>query len=312
MTETSLLDGLRSVAPQHSEAEFAKLTRRLATSIVRQVPRPGGGEWNAEDVADLAQDFWVSGRALKAILSARNDEHLAALVAQSIRQLAIDQLRAADETGMHERVSDVLKKGPFVRHGRAWGVAGFVEGEIWQGSIGELVEAGWAVPVTVMRLRADAKRRSSYASRTHFEALLEAVLATAGVPVPLSVLVEVCSHRLGQLATVVDAEVDAATPFQDPEASTVGRLVAEAIWMQLTDSQKAVVPYLNLSARDAAGIVGLGRSAVNVAQGAVKQIVADECQEMSEEERIHLVRCLCVLHNDDVKAGQSPTMLRGR
>jgi hypothetical protein len=225
--------------------------------------------------------------------------------------MVIDQLRAHDETGLRQRILDVLRKGLFEQHREAWGLPGFNTGERYQGSEAALIEAAWAVPVEVLRVRADSKRRSSYASRADFETMLTAILAAAQAPVPLTSLVDACAHRLGQAATVFDAEADPATTAGTPEDILVGQSIASVLWAQLTASQRAVVPYLDLSARKAAVVIGLGPSAVNVAQSAVKAIVANECRELTREEQLEVVKHLCELHAQEIGAGHNEAMPRG-
>jgi DNA-directed RNA polymerase specialized sigma24 family protein len=310
--ERSLLESLRVRDPlPEAQAALFKLTLRLAASAARKLPRPGGGEWSPDDISDLTQDIYESGRLTTAILKAEDDEHLAALISTALRRMAIDRIRAADETGLHERVSDVLRNGPFVQHSGAWGPPGFSAGERYQGSESALIQAVWAVPVTILRVRADSKRRSSYASREDFEAMLSAVLGVAQAPVPLRSLVSTCAHRLGQAVTVFDHDADPVAPAGTPEDVLVGQSIAAVLWAQLTSSQRSVVPYLDLSSRQAAAIIGLGHSAVSVAQSAVKAVVANECRELTGGEQLEVVKHLCELHAHDIAAGQTEPMPRG-
>jgi hypothetical protein len=302
----SLLDRLRhaintSSTADHAWGELDSIVRRAATATARRssTPTPDGGPWTNERVADLAQTFWATNRHLKVIAAANDDDHLRNLVSRETRNLAIACARKAGRTGLHDRLLDVLKKGPFRGSNGAWYLKEQTSDECYQGSFEAIIEAAYSIPIVLQHVRDDSQRRTSFATRAELENLVTSMIRAAGAGLEMRDLSRVVERRFN-LAPPVEVEFVLAENVAASERSTSadadGRV--PKIWTLLTRDQQAVLAHMDPeidNVRATATKVGFGRDKVSRTIRTTHAILATELEALGHEERIEVLQQLLAL-----------------
>lgn len=288
-----------------------RMLRKAAVDVTRdnRIPRPGGGPWSAEDLDDLVQEVFASGRFDKLVLSSSDDAHFRARSTVAIKHMIIDQLRESGQSALRERVVDVLNRGDFVSVGDAYGLADHNPEDRYQAASAPLHQAAQRTPARVQPFNPNAERASSFAPRSDLEAVLTAVLQAAGAPVATTTLVQIVGYRVavGRIPDIPDA--DPVVPSVTPEQTTIGNSTAYAIWEQLTPTQRRVVPLMDNSAREAAKEIGLGKTVIAEAMSGVRTVAQAHGADLDDDTQREVMRELLQLceggHHDEMSRDTS-------
>ena len=147
----------------------------------------------------------------------------------------------------------------------------------------DLLRAAFAVPgVWMTRWSAAAERRSPFASKDDLTRLATAVLSRAGQSVQESVLVKVLANYFGLDPAQVSMDAPEASLEQsgpmDVASAVESALVADAIWVQLTEDERAVLPWLEDSLSNAAQELGWSKTRTHNVRSAARTVLARALQ----------------------------------
>ncbi|WP_434447728.1 hypothetical protein [Lentzea sp. E54] len=243
-------------------------------------PPAGFRAWNREAAISAAHDFLTGHRSTERLVQlaaqAYDDESFARLLQVAVLNYLRDLARTTVVGTQIRRIKDVVAAEPgLLAEGDRLRLAnGPVEP--FGGDEAVLVRAAMKVDVTRRRWRPDAKREGPLADRADMVALVRAVLEAAQGSVTFAALARVIARRFDLDVMPVTVPIDALDPparsdFEQVEiADRVGAVMA-----QLTERDKAVLPFIDESSRAAASHIGLGHSAVALAQTRLKSLLAD-------------------------------------
>lgn len=285
-------------------AEGVKLLYETVAAVarLRRFPPPEGHtRWGTEAVAETAHDFLVErdgvARLRQLHLRAADDESFERLLHQAIRNHLRSRARATDMGALMTRVRSIMEEDERfelvrVRTGiPRWTLASTGVQEQFTGQIEHLIRAGRAVEgIKEVRWRSE-RRRGPVAQRESLGDLFEAILQAAGTSLTVRELARVAAARFNLLEPPLLYEFDDSfSPFSSADLGPDDRLVvseaALEIWDQLTDRERALYPYLDLSARKAAEMMGLGKSQMAVAQVRVRDLLARELEGNRDQRAI--------------------------
>jgi DNA-directed RNA polymerase specialized sigma24 family protein len=267
--------------------------------------------WDSDAVWDLVQDFFTDrGARVTTMLLAQagDDASMARLLRRSIRNYLIDRIRGTDLGALRRRLEELLAEEPSferVPQGEAgagrWRLAG-TAGEPWSGRLQDLVTVAYAVP-GVRRVRwTSGSRRSPLAERTSLVAIAEAVLGAAGGSLAVSQLVAVFAQRfpaavdLGDAPMSQEVEATATAPAEDrPDAQVVAAEQeweaaeqALAIFEQLAARERLLLPYLDKTTDEQAGVLGCGRSQANLHANRLKEALRRLLEPLEDRDEVML------------------------
>ncbi|MFD8035433.1 hypothetical protein ACFV3F_43290 [Streptomyces sp. NPDC059717] len=274
----------------HLGPQGLRLIDRLLRQELKRFPDliPSAG-WQQADYEDVVQEFLVEridAVTANVLAMATDDDSLGRLLRRSIRNWLIDWARKTPRGALRIRVVDVLQQdGAFeqvlVGHegGGRWRLSGSQAGP-WSGSLGELVEAAYAVTDVRVPVWATEKRRSPVADRASIVAILRAVLIAAQGSVEVAALVSVFARRFPASLDPVEVMTDdndlVGLPvsdnregMQDPQSALIRQedqldiaVSAAEIVGRLSVEERALVPLLDgqVSAAAVQELLGCGRS----------------------------------------------------
>ena len=263
---------------------------------IRRFPPPEGHEqWNAEAVTETAHEFLAErdgvARMRQIHRLAFDDDSFERLLHQAIRNHLRSRARATEFGALMRRVRSVLEgdeRFQRVGGGRGiprWTLSATGVQEQFTGQIEHLIHVGRAVAgIKEVRWRSD-RRRGPIADRESLAMMFEAVLTSANTSLTVRELARVAAARFNLLDPPLLVDVDDAlsgpvAPIRDGPAQTIiAAETAADLWSQLTDRERDVYPYLDLSARQAAQYLNLGKSQVAVAQARLKELLARELSD---------------------------------
>jgi hypothetical protein len=265
--------------------------------------------WDSDAVWDLVQDFFADrGARVTTMLLAQagDDASMARLLRRSIRYYLIDRVRGTDLGALRRRLEELLAEEPAFERvpqgepgaGR-WRQAG-TTGEPWGGPLQDLVTVAYAVP-NVRRVRwTSGSRRGPLAERLSLVTIARAVLDAADGSLSVSQLVAVFAQRFPAAADLGDApmseevEATAAAPGEarpdaqvvaaEQECEAAGR--ARAIFEQLTARERLLLPNLDKTADEQAGVLGCGRSQANLHAKRLKEALRRLLEPLEDHDEV--------------------------
>lgn len=257
----------------------------------RNYPDPGRlGRWTQDDVAELAHEvalgFCGGTTFVDELLSTAVDENtLRAVVSRRVRTAFADRARKTDTGHLSNRVSKLLTAftDTFTPlPGRRWALAKDAVSPSVEATavpFDNLLRAAFAVEhVVLTRWSEDADRRSPFASAGDLSLLLEAVLERAQHPLSESTLVKVLAEYFGLNPDHVPLDrpgtVVEPTPAPDAATEAVSAVLAEVIWSQLTEDERAIVPYLEDSLSTAAQHLGWSKTRTHRVRTATRTVLS--------------------------------------
>lgn len=289
-------------------ADYVAIIEGLALTVAGRIPKPDNSKWTQADIQDLTSNFYVSPAYQHAVLNAHDDESLRKLVYTGLANLARAELRKTDRGRLHRRLVELLRTEDYVEH----------PNKFWRRSsdnVGastatqqDLLSAAWNVEVRVVKWRPDAKRKSPFAEKSSLIQLLDALFDCAMGAVHIDNLVDVFGRRLGVGPTTVTEELDVAVDcftadselgpaeqHYEKQAELEAAQQADELWYQLSPRERLLVPNLAMSARQAADMVGGGKSAVNDAMNRLKDKFRVVLSEADDDHRRRVLRELLLL-----------------
>src|SRR5262249_30040066 len=170
-------------------------------------PPPEGHQfWTLDAVVETAHEVFADARGpqrlVELAVKASDDSSFRRILEQVVRNYLRDQARATTKGRLVRRLHELLEADPrFVtstreRAGRTVGLSDDMTPGLWNGQLRDLTVAAYKVTeVSVVRWRAEARRRSPVADAASLLAVCEAVLRAAGAALPISDLAEVVAAR---------------------------------------------------------------------------------------------------------------------
>lgn len=271
-----------------------------------------GTTWNPDVVADWTQEFFAAqGVAVTVGLLAQVNDvaSMARYLRQSIRHFLVDRARETDVGAIRRKIEDLLAASQeFTRV-----PAGTPGAGRWQladdprqpygGALEPLVAAAYAVP-NVQVVRWSGPRRSPLASDAALVEILRAVLNRAAGSLEAAQLTAVLVRRFPAAVDYADASLDdqlfdvVVAPLEDrPDVMYEVGDRAQEVYVQLSPSQRALLPHMDKPVGEQTQILGLGRSQTYAASGKLKaalvQLIPDD--GLRAEVTMELYR-LCVVN----------------
>ena len=150
-----------------------------------------------------------------------------------------------------------------------------------------LLRAALRLDVSRRRWRPDAGREGPVADRDGALTLIHTVLSTAKSPVLWATMARVVARRFALEPLPVTVEVDVLEPrWRQGYARVEVEDQVDAVLEQLTDRERQVLPYLDMSSREAAELLPYGHSTVAATQRRVKDLLATLLTETSADAAI--------------------------
>lgn len=263
--------------------EGVRLLYDTVRRVGRRFPPPGGGSWDSDKYLEVAHDFLTSrtNNPIATLFAlAADDDSLSRLLSTAVLNYFRSLARQSERAKLLRRINTVLEEDPrFVQASARplrWALLGQEDLEEYSGIPQVLYRAAWhAQGVTVARWR--SATRTYVADRESIAAFAYAVLEAASGPVDLDTLLDVAAHRFDlreppSLIDIDDVPVDHPEITEHPDGAMVD---AEALWSQLTEQERAALPYLDASVREAARGLGLGKTTAAALLRRLKTLLAD-------------------------------------
>jgi len=261
---------------------------RLLYSTVRKVgrrfPPPSGGRWDDDKYIEVAHDFLTRPSSPMSALFAwaSDDSSLERLLAAAVLNHFRSVSRRSERAKLLRRLNDVLARDArFVEAGKAgspsrrWALRGLQDNDEYTGDPRPLRRAAWeAQGIAVARWRSST--RTYVSDRESIAAFALAVLAAAGGPVDRELLLDIAADRFDLrepplTIDIDDVPVEGAVATPSDEATPV----AEEVWRQLTERERAALPFLDGTVREAAEALGVGKTTAADVLRRLKALLAD-------------------------------------
>jgi RNA polymerase sigma factor (sigma-70 family) len=258
---------------------FVGLIHEQARKLtVTGVSHPERRSWNPDDVDELVNDFFSTAKWRSAIENAIDDDGLRAYVYTMLRNSLIDQFRRTDRGRLLIRLKKILREGEFIEFPKGYWRRPSDPENAFAGREADLVEASWSVDVDIVTWSPNAKRQAPETDTKSFLRLLNSIMNRADGAVQETQLVMVLADRLGLQSVSFTEVLDIADPSLGPEERLVviesdddaTDLVVD-IWSQLSPEERRMVPLVELSSRDAAARLGIGRTKASQIQARLKE-----------------------------------------
>lgn len=281
----TVLDELRTTGcPGPETAQLVYETTRAVVRFRNFPPPEGHQDWTSPAITELAHDFVADERTPKrwVALAARatDDDELGRLLNTSIVNYLRDRGRRTDRGHLMARIRDVLGQAPdrfsalpATQLGEEhWALVTTADASPWQGRLQDLVREAWRVDDLTLVSWDHAQRRGPIADRESWQRLAEAVLGYAAGPVATKSLAEVAEHRFSLQPRPDDVSIDGVDV--DPPAASEPQLSDQTdltepvarMWPHLTERERLVLAHHDVTIRELAGVLGLGKSAAGDAR----------------------------------------------
>lgn len=296
--------------------EYLALIARAFHAVIRRrgIPSPSrNSSWTPDEVDDAVQDFLAERgmeRLAQLYIEAVDDESLRRLVQTAVRRFLADRSRGTQRGRLIRRFRRDLDDSPLFRlisggGEPQWALA---DGPDHAASfnVDRLVRVAWRLDLKVTQWNDEAARQGPPADRASRLLLLETTLREAGGSLTVPELAAVAERRFVLNADPQEVSFDELEDFQAPAVTGVDVDVdssqeARRIWGALSARQWSVLPYLHLSAREAAAAMGLGHSSVHAAQQQVRAVLVEV---LGPNPDMGVVRELAAIIEDSVRNGE--------
>lgn len=263
--------------------EGVRLLYDTVRRVGRRFPPPGGGSWDSDKYTEAAHDFLTS-RTTNPITSlfaiATDDDSFGRLLTSAVLNFFRSLARQSERAKLLRRINTVLEEDErFVRASDRplrWVLRGQEGLEEFSGTPHLLYTAAWqAEGIAVARWR--SATRTYVSDRESIAAFAHAVLEAASGPVNLDLLLDVAAHRfdLREPPSLIDIDDVAVSHQEIAYAPDEAMVDAEALWSQLTEQERAALPFLDASVREAARALGLGKTTAANVLRRLKTLLAD-------------------------------------
>lgn len=276
----SILDSLLSGA---LDDDGARLLYNTVADVSRRrnFPPPEGFRiWNRDAVITVAHEFLTSTRALERLVQiaaqATDDASFARLLDVAVLNFLRDQARQTAVGAQIRRLKDVVGTMADVAVDGERIMFVHSTAEPFTGDEADLVRAARSVEAGTRRWRPDAKREGPLATRAEMTQLVQAVLGAAVGSITFAVLGRVVARRFDLDPLPATVDVDALDPVTTGpyDEIDVGDQV-ESILGQITEREKLVLPYLDMSTREVEQLIPLGRTMIAKTQVRLKALLAE-------------------------------------
>jgi hypothetical protein len=231
------------------------------TVRARNYPAPSGNDaWDTDEILELVADMVAAcsdGKSFidEMLADATDDESLARIVAHRIGIAFAERSRDSNDGQLARRVSRLLRENSTLFHR-------VPDTQSWTHDLAtvdleadtdedNLLRAAHAVPnVRWTRYNLDSEKRSPYAPKDDLERLATAILERAGAPVPERTIIKTFAGYFGLRPT--NFSIDEEDTFDvssgtDPSDDAAVKTMADFIWAQLDDQERAIIPFLEES-----------------------------------------------------------------
>lgn len=241
-------------------AETIELLRQLAAQVTRSGPFPppeGYDRWSPEAVDHLVTDLFVAKEGklvLKCLARATGQVSLEKLLITAIKNHLRDEAKSTERGKLRRRLVTLLSQdGRFARvhvgGGDAWSLSAGPQAP-WQGDIEDLHRAASLVRgVSITRWNESGPTPGDTVAA--LTTVAHAVLVRAGGAVrdeDLARLIEARFMLIRPLVTVHQTDGAGGEPraasADGPEAVTVSEMRAEALWSELSQEERSILPHL--------------------------------------------------------------------
>lgn len=248
-------------------------------------PSPSGGPgWREQEVQELAHSVMADedGQFYAEVLAhSVDDVTLKAHLHRLVQRRLADAGRQNTKGALIRRLRPLLKDARFARVGRnTYTVAGGPPPAVGAFHPDDLRAAADGVPVTPRVFGEGSRRRSPHGTDASLVEVCAAVLTACPHPLEVADLAEVVGRRIGMQFDEPERSFDSPRPPPEPEAAdhavAVGAAVdAERVWAELDADERTAVLVLSVDAREAAPLLGVGKTKANRLQrGALAAIAA--------------------------------------
>lgn len=303
-------------------------TFRLVTEVASKLARSGrfsspngSRRWHQFDIADLVGDFFASDRrAAQLAVDCIEGPHLRAKTATALTNLILDRRRATPKGTLRRRTARNLSRRTDVHKvpPQHWALDGFQAEMHWAGGHEPLAAAAADVQVD-SGPEWTGERSTPACTPDSLRLVCDAVLNTAASPVDRPLVLNVVTDRIipDDLDHVhANREDDEEGPASDgpaPDADLMTSIdeaaamtVAQGIFESTDDRDRELLPYLDLSARDAADQpeVRVGKSVASERLRELKASLRPAFEAAPDPEL--LCRCLLALRDEWIQeSGQN-------
>lgn len=275
----SVLDSfLEDDAIGDDAARLLYATMRTVATSFNFPPPEGFSAWNDDAVATSVHDFLTSPRATERLvqiaLLATDDASFERLLAKSLRNFLRDVARRTVVGALIRRLKDVLADNSEFSMTNDQISASDGPQALYGGDEAVLVRAAFKVDAGQRRWRPETRRRGPLATRDDLLAMIRAIVAAAGGAVSMSTVARVIARRYDLDPLPATTEVDVLDPRvgSEYESVDVNDQVSSLI-EQLTEVERAVLPLLDMSCREAARLLPYGHSTIAKAQASLKTLL---------------------------------------
>lgn len=290
------------------------LVARAFRAVIRRhnyPPPSGAGDWTPDELADVQQAFLTergTERFSQLCALATDEASLRRGVSAAVHRFLVDRTRETRRGRLFVRFRADLREDPKfeeVAKGR-WSLRGGPSDPA-EFDADRLTAVAWTLQLRVSPWGDDTEREGPPADSPSRVRLLETVLGEAEGSLTVAELAAVGERRFpfyGRPAEVsIDGWDEYALPASPPADSALGASdEARRVWDSLTARQQAVVPHLELSARNAAAALGMGRTAAHNAQIQARALLAELLGPDRDEE---VVRELVLLSEAGMRTQQA-------
>ena len=290
---TSILDNLLRHGQLDDEGARLLYATVLATARSRNYPPPADHDsWTSNAVQEAAHDFLTGHRATERLVQiavkATDDDSFGRLLNVAVLNWFRDGARRTVVGRQIRRLKDVCGADESMAvndHGvrlKSSADRAYADSEDM------LVSAALGVPVQSRRWRPDAVREGPEADRADSLAIVRAVLTVAESRVAWPQLGRVFARRFDLITTPAVLEVDGLDPR--PSLSGYARVdvadEVDAILQQLDVRERAVLPLLDMSSREAAQLLPYGHSTIANTQRRLREWLPTVLQPNREGEAV--------------------------
>lgn len=279
----------------------AVLLYDVAAAVARGYPPPSGGRhWRTREIQELAHTVMTMNEkvpfAERLLANAVDDATLRTYLHRLVRQHLANVGRKTTKGARIRRLRPLLRDPRFARVGRDhYTLAGGPAPDTGPFNPARLRDAAWGVDVERPNWGPDTARTPPEATDASTVQVCMAVLGACPHPLHVGDLADVLGERFGVPPDEPDASYDGTLISSEPVARDEFAEVdsgvdAERIWSELDDEERRTILVLDLSARDAASRLGVGRTKANALQRCTLAAIARAVSTSDVPEEVDALR----------------------